>query len=451
MASDHRQEGLSPRLRGNLGGQDGKPQRRRSIPAPAGEPSPASTARLSTGVYPRACGGTFGGDRASVHDGGLSPRLRGNPGYRLATLTCSGSIPAPAGEPWFALAVRIPPPVYPRACGGTACEVLPGSVRDAGLSPRLRGNRLRVFRDRPGRRSIPAPAGEPGTNGGVGGKTAVYPRACGGTRQARLLMLRLCGLSPRLRGNHVLKNAGVQVQRSIPAPAGEPCCGSPRACGGTGRPGVRWGSGMLAAVYPRACGGTVWTSSPRCWSSGLSPRLRGNRMDDAVRGAGPRVYPRACGGTIELHGSRGWSPVYPRACGGTMTRVYPRACGGTLTLHADVSQGDGLSPRLRGNPRGWWRTPGPSGSIPAPAGEPKTPGKWSSSATVYPRACGGTRQVIHQPLQVLGLSPRLRGNRGRVPDSLSSYGSIPAPAGEPSRPAIIRSRTWVYPRACGGT
>ena len=106
--------GLSPRLRGN--------PLRRSIPAPAGEPS-----QLRSGLSPRRGKGWFArsipapaGEPFAHGRGGLSPRLRGkcpcHP-YR--------SIPAPAGEPIASGGV------YPRACGGN------------------------------GPRSIPAPAGEP--------------------------------------------------------------------------------------------------------------------------------------------------------------------------------------------------------------------------------------------------------------------------------------------------
>ena len=182
-----------------------------------------STARAVHPVYPRACGGTKSYGQpvvVSPRSFGLSPRLRGNPGGQNGrtrpmglsprlrgnrfALTCNdrraGSIPAPAGEPPRPdVRVRYGK-VYPRACGGTVMlseglsprlrgnhGITPPRLRAgqlAGLSPRLRGNRFRrdlrvritgsipapagepaghYFRhDTPGRpRSIPAPAGEP--------------------------------------------------------------------------------------------------------------------------------------------------------------------------------------------------------------------------------------------------------------------------------------------------
>ena len=49
--------------------------------------------------------------------------------------------------------------------------------------------------------SIPAGAGEPSTSTSGGHTITVYPRGCGGTEVSRCFVLRLYGLSPRVRGN----------------------------------------------------------------------------------------------------------------------------------------------------------------------------------------------------------------------------------------------------------
>ena len=46
---------------------------------------------------------------------------------------------------------------------------------------------------------------------------------------------------------------------------------------------------------------------------------------------------------------------------------------------------------------------------------------------------------------------RQRGNPAFRPRTRTSYGSIPARAGEPTRPYRDQGHGWVYPRACGGT
>ena len=53
--------------------------------------------------------------------------------------------------------------------------------------------------------------------------------------------------------------------------------------------------------------------------------------------------------------------------------------------------------------------------------------------------------------QVVGLSPRLRGNLVCQPLPLDGHGSIPAPAGEPDWEEPLYHPRRVYPRACGGT
>ena len=75
----------------------------RSIPASAGEPISSSAANFLSAVYPRECGGTFGGAGSKQVHLGLSPRVRGNLAMHLASLGCTRSIPASAGEPLLVL------------------------------------------------------------------------------------------------------------------------------------------------------------------------------------------------------------------------------------------------------------------------------------------------------------------------------------------------------------
>ena len=52
--------------------------------------------------------------------------------------------------------------------------------------------------------------------------------------------------------------------------------------------------------------------------------------------------------------------------------------------------GQGLSPRVRGNPSGGGGEVWASGSIPACAGEPEILSNAALMPPVYPRVCGGT-------------------------------------------------------------
>ena len=172
---------------------------------------------------------------------------------------------------------------------------------------------------------------------------------------------------------------------------------------------------------------------------GLSPRLRGNLNVSIPRQDAVGSIPAPAGEPATATG--GPSP----------RRVYPRACGGTSSCPQRRMLLTGLSPRLRGN-RGARARPGDwQRSIPAPAGEPRLDSHKVRSIEVYPRACGGTAEAHVIRGQVMGLSPRLRGNLAAEVDAQVSDRSIPAPAGEPQRHRRRAIPRAVYPRACGGT
>ena len=135
----------------------------------------------------------------------------------------------------------------------------------------------------------------------------------------------------------------------------------------------------------------------------------------------------------------------------SQSAVYPRACGGTIRQLSSPRIFIGLSPRLRGNRQHRPALHRRRGSIPTPAGEPHPAPFSSPKAPVYPRACGGTHQTGVCYTAPKGLSPRLRGNLVEPPAKQEAGGSIPAPAEEPSRWSRTSTRTRVYPRACGGT
>ena len=78
---------------------------------------------------------------------------------------------------------------------------------------------------------------------------------------------------------------------------------------------------------------------------------------------------------------------------------------------------------------------GELGSIPACAGEPSARRQLIDLPEVYPRVCGGTIQIVESESQVMGLSPRVRGNPERKPKHPNASGSIPACAGEPRQGA----------------
>ena len=250
-----------------------------------------------------------------------------------------------------------------------------------------------------------ARAGEPGSPSRRGPLPRVYPRASGGTRKSRFWWSPNWGLSPRERGNRVDRDRRGRCGRSIPARAGEPArC--PALVSATG-------------VYPRASGGTFWVIALAATYAGLSPRERGN-LGGGRRGRElERSIPARAG---EPHVDLIMA-VPPK--------VYPRASGGTFAGLAAAAFAKGLSPRERGNLINHPRHELREGSIPARAGEPRSPTPRPPTSWVYPRASGGTRPLPGARLGDGGLSPRERGNL--LGDRVGRHvrRSIPARAGEP--------------------
>ena len=348
---------------------------------------------------------------------GLSPRVRGNQIQPRLPAQMPGSIPACAGEPRCTIPSIVRRRVYPRVCGSIpAC---------AGEPPRVRGNLHHRIECRPQAGSIPACAGEPQREAEAAATGRVYPRVCGGTGQTVYKKGEAGGLSPRVWGNLCSLAVWISRTRSIPACAGEP----------------PWPAYAAPAwsVYPRVCGGTHRRGNRGAERKGLSPRVRGNlmRIQDAI--AGRRSIP-ACAGEPTAR-SR------PMA----LSWVYPRVCGGTETRWRWAWRLSGLSPRVRGN---HGRPPSPerrARSIPACAGEPGRGALQGRPPEVYPRVCGGTVEHVRLVVGIVGLSPRVRGNRllAQLPDMAAR--SIPACAGEPPAISCCAPLYAVYPRVCGGT
>ena len=399
------QKGLSPRVRGNREEGASRQPRPRSIPACAGEPSPAAPPPPPTPVYPRVCGGTGTTRELGAAHSGLSPRVRGNRSTTKRLGKSRRSIPACAGEPALRSTRRYPRGVYPRVCGGTPREE-PSRKGSLGLSPRVRGNPVGSSAARGKRRSIPACAGEPIVLARNAGAGPVYPRVCGGTCASDTTPPDSRGLSPRVRGNLEHAKPLYSRVRSIPACAGEPIH-------------IDSASASLA-VYPRVCGGTLWRNWDTVSKFGLSPRVRGNRPQRDHWPHSRRSIP-ACAGEPRAR-TRARAPA----------GVYPRVCGGTRRSRSTLTMSPGLSPRVRGNHDALRDGGDGARSIPACAGEPRPCLSRRGLTGVYPRVCGGTGAPPAGTDDTNGLSPRVRGNPALVFARASASGSIPACAGEPS-------------------
>ena len=70
--------------------------------------------------------------------------------------------------------------------------------------------------------SIPTCAGQPSSTGATGAPTTVYPHVCGAASLTIDHPATRCGLSPRVRGSRLKMTAKISQQRSIPTCAGQP-------------------------------------------------------------------------------------------------------------------------------------------------------------------------------------------------------------------------------------
>ena len=179
--------GLSPRVRGSRRAAPKPHGLLGSIPACAGEPALIRASTCAIRVYPRVCGGAMFCAQSGVLPEGLSPRVRGSRVMVVAPIRGRGSIPACAGEPDNPNARQADARVYPRVCGGALlgefCLTL-----SQGLSPRVRGSPGWTDRTDRFRGSIPACAGEPCTSPSTATWPGVYPRVCGGASSTSTCM-----------------------------------------------------------------------------------------------------------------------------------------------------------------------------------------------------------------------------------------------------------------------
>ena len=294
--------GLSPRVRGNRDFDPEYVEMVRSIPACAGEPFATAPTTTTPTVYPRVCGGTASELIGGIESKGLSPRVRGNPIDTDEGGETVGSIPACAGEPRAKSPAGIKRAVYPRVCGGTEMQPrLKGYA--TGLSPRVRGNRQCSHSASHNRGSIPACAGEPGDCWQVSCERRVYPRVCGGTCEKPRAKSPAGGLSPRVRGNHRRRGRAPDLSGSIPACAGEPSPSRPsspfqtvypRVCGGTIPAAMIIES--IDGLSPRVRGNQR-LPRPQLLSDRSIPACAGEPRQRVIRRLRHAVYPRVCGGT----------------------------------------------------------------------------------------------------------------------------------------------------------
>jgi len=234
-------------------------------------------------------------------------------------------------------------------------------------------------------RSIPTCAGASERHRATVEVPEVYPHVCGGIGDMLKGLRSIAGLSPRVRG-HLTSGPGI----------GEPEGSIPTCAGASVQQRLR---SRFGEVYPHVCGGILSAAIGRRHTSGLSPRVRGHRVERIPGGGYKRSIPTCAGA------SAGGLASAPRG------EVYPHVCGGILDKVTEAVDEGGLSPRVRGHRHQAWDWSMSLGSIPTCAGASTSASSSCVSRQVYPHVCGGISVKRQRYSCVNGLSPRVRGHR----------------------------------------
>ena len=232
-----------------------------------------------------------------------------------------------------------------------------------------------------------------------------------------------CGSSPLARGTLVTRGRLLDVDRFIPARAGNtPCAGSRRA---------------PATVHPRSRGEHEEAEDRPDRAAGSSPLARGTRWAPTRRRRSTRFIPARAGNTLSVGPPLGPAPVHPRSRG----EHYP--VGGPW-LHLG-----GSSPLARGTRDRAGASGARARFIPARAGNTSGAATTRSAAPVHPRSRGEHPVARIAALDTGGSSPLARGTPLSRVLTFLRLRFIPARAGNTGGFGAPAPCHTVHPRSRG--
>ena len=235
-----------------------------------------------------------------------------------------GIIPADAGSTHPIRNHRRHVQDHPRGCGEHPLDDS-WRIGESGSSPRMRGARFFAHSSLAMMRIIPADAGSTPRWAARSRPCTDHPRGCGEHHDTDVLVPKILGSSPRMRGARSLLNTSVIRAGIIPADAGSTK--------------FRIRIWLLPRDHPRGCGEHKARDRPDTLSPGSSPRMRGARRKQYESGRRGRIIPADAGSTQQQQQEKGQGVD------------HPRGCGEHLLLLALVAVLVGSSPRMRGAPR----------------------------------------------------------------------------------------------------
>ena len=190
---------------------------------------------------------------------------------------------------------------------------------------------------------------------------------------------------------------------------------------------------------------------------GSSPRVRGKRPVEHVRGSHTRIIPARAGQTTGAVVVAAHNADHPRACGANRLLAYatrwaagssPRVRGKLGGLRVGVVQRR-IIPARAGQTEQGRRQGKKARIIPARAGQTLRNHGIPDQRTDHPRACGANDRNHSTTRSASGSSPRVRGKQMAALREELIRRIIPARAGQT---AVLRSTQMArpdHPRACG--
>ncbi len=212
---------------------------------------------------------------------------------------------------------------------------------------------------------------------------SVHPRVCGEREKARGRTFSSSGSSPRVRGTRERQGSQSDIQRFIPACAGNAL--------------IRYVKEWTYPVHPRVCGERYLLFAVTIAASGSSPRVRGTQRRVTQAIIDTRFIP-ACAGNALVRPSK----LHVRS-------VHPRVCGERWYEQREPTGAGGSSPRVRGTRQAGPEILAQPRFIPACAGNAKRLGRGCLEYPVHPRVCGERQVGATCSVLFFGSSPRVRG------------------------------------------
>ena len=192
-------DGSSPRVRGRLLAVCLFGRSLGLIPASAGQTCMTVSRWGGIWAHPRECGADGIRTYVDSENAGSSPRVRGRLTKKHVNFTCTGLIPASAGQTSLCALLDDRAGAHPRECGADHTRVHE-AVNRRGSSPRVRGRRAGGERGCVDVGLIPASAGQTPLSRSCPRSARAHPRECGADNRETSAPRLTLGSSPRVRG-----------------------------------------------------------------------------------------------------------------------------------------------------------------------------------------------------------------------------------------------------------